>query len=153
MLLSRVIRKPAFCICENKAADQLRGNQVCVGPGRKPRRPVFSRRGSIIKLDSKKKDPVIIELQHNKTYFYICKNKGADQLRSGNHAADRRLRFHYILNPKFRPLLLQLTVSDLVKKVQHILKGKSFATILHPIFLQYGPCEDILMIISYVPAQ
>ena len=76
-----VMRKPAFCICENKDADQLRGNRetdqrlcfrytdstilyflytkfqasshlvclyslVCVGPGRKPRRPVFSQRGS-----------------------------------------------------------------------------------------------------------
>ena len=76
------MRKPAFCICENKDADQLCGNPeavqrlcfrytdstipllpkseisslqlsswlyspVCVGPGRKPRRPVFSQRGSI----------------------------------------------------------------------------------------------------------
>ena len=75
------MRKPDFCIGENKGADQLRGNReadqrlcfrywivqflfylnpkfqasssflslyrpVCVGPGRKPRRPVFSRRGS-----------------------------------------------------------------------------------------------------------
>ena len=75
------MRKPAFCICENKDADQLRGSReadqrlcfrytdstipllprseilasshllwlyspVCVGPGRKPRRPVFSQRGS-----------------------------------------------------------------------------------------------------------
>ena len=67
------MRKPAFCICENKDADQLRGNReadqhlcfryidstipllpksyllrlynpVCVGPGRKPRRPVFTQR-------------------------------------------------------------------------------------------------------------
>ena len=72
--MSRVMRKPAFCIFENKDADQLRGNctadqrlcfcymdstiplfpkseisslllssvvvsPVCVGPGRKPRRP------------------------------------------------------------------------------------------------------------------
>ena len=71
------MRKPDFCICENKEADQLRGNReadqrlvfatgivqslyllypkfrasshlvwlnslVCVGPGRKPRRPAFS---------------------------------------------------------------------------------------------------------------
>ena len=69
--MSRVMRKPAFCICENKDADQLRGSApllvqslfflnpkfqatshllwlyslVCVGPGRKPRRPVFSQRG------------------------------------------------------------------------------------------------------------
>ena len=25
--LSRIARKPAFCICENKDADQLRGNR------------------------------------------------------------------------------------------------------------------------------
>ena len=25
--LSRIVRKPAFCICENKDADQLRGNR------------------------------------------------------------------------------------------------------------------------------
>ena len=76
------MRKPTFCICENKDADQLRGNceadqrlcfrytdstiplqlnpkfqasshllwmysPVCVGPGQKPRRPVFSQPGSI----------------------------------------------------------------------------------------------------------
>ena len=80
--MSRVLRKPDVYICENKDADQLRGNReadqrlcflairivqflfnlntkfqasshllslcslVCVGPGRKPRRPVFSQRGS-----------------------------------------------------------------------------------------------------------
>ena len=75
------MRKPTFCICENKDADKLRGDReadqclcfsyanstipllpkfqashnllwlyspVCVGPGRKPRRPVFSQRGSYI---------------------------------------------------------------------------------------------------------
>ena len=25
--MSRVVRKPAFCICENKDTDQLRGNR------------------------------------------------------------------------------------------------------------------------------
>ena len=81
--MSRDMRKPDFCICENKDADQLRGNltaklisafvfaswivqslcflnpkfqasshlqwlhsPVCVGPGRKPGRLVFWRRGS-----------------------------------------------------------------------------------------------------------
>ena len=79
--MSRDVRKPDFCICENKDADQLRGNReadhvfvfairivqslyylnpkfqfsshllwlyspVCVRPGPKPRRPVFSQRGS-----------------------------------------------------------------------------------------------------------
>ena len=81
--LSRVTRKPDFCLCETKGADQLRSNceadqrlcfrytdstlsllikseiqasllllglymSVRVRPGRKPRRPVFSRRGSLI---------------------------------------------------------------------------------------------------------
>ena len=75
------MRKPAFCVCENKDADQLAVTAklisafifatrivqslfllnpkfhasshllwlyrtVCVGPGQKPRRPVFSERGS-----------------------------------------------------------------------------------------------------------
>ena len=79
--MSLFMRKTDFCICENKDADQLRGNAklisafvfatkivqrlyflntkfqasshllwlyspVYVGPGRKPRRPVFSQRGS-----------------------------------------------------------------------------------------------------------
>ena len=83
--MSLVMRKPAFCICENKDADQLRGNPeadqrlcfrytdrqslyflnlkfqesrhilwmyslVCVGLGQKPRRPVFSQRGSYLSV-------------------------------------------------------------------------------------------------------
>ena len=69
------MRKPAFCICENKGADQLGGDRaddqrlcfrimdeiikflfwlsfgtvyspVCIRPGWKPRRQVFLRRGS-----------------------------------------------------------------------------------------------------------
>ena len=68
------MRKPAFCICENKDADQLSAfvfatrivqslfflnpklqvsshllwlySPVCVGPGGKPRRPVFSQQSS-----------------------------------------------------------------------------------------------------------
>ena len=76
--MSRVMRKPDVCLCENKGADQLCCNstadqrlcfryrivqytqiqdsschlllcrQVCVRPGRKPRRLVFSRRGSYV---------------------------------------------------------------------------------------------------------
>ena len=68
-------RKPAFCICENKDAELISAfvfatwigqslyflnpkfqasshlmwlySPVCVGPGRKPRRPVFSQRSSM----------------------------------------------------------------------------------------------------------
>ena len=114
--MSRIVRKPDFCLCENKGADQLRGNReadqrlcfrytdsifpllliseifflypkfqasslllrlyspVCVGPGRKSRRPVFSRRGSshfnAIEMSCGIRKPTIC----------ICKNKGADQL-------------------------------------------------------------------------
>ena len=79
------MRKPGFCICENKDADQLRDDReadqrLCFrytdstipllpkyentslqlsyvvvqsgfGPGRKPRRPVFSQRGSIMSCE------------------------------------------------------------------------------------------------------
>ena len=89
--MSRIVRKREFGLCENKGADQLRGNReadqrlffatrivqflfflnpkfqasssflslyrpVCVGPGRKPRRPVFSRRGSYVNIITKVKD-------------------------------------------------------------------------------------------------
>ena len=81
--MSLIMRKPAFCICENKDPDQLRGYRkadqhlcfrqtdsvipllsnpkfqapshlvwlyslVCVGPGRIPRRPVFSQQGTYV---------------------------------------------------------------------------------------------------------
>ena len=71
--MSLVMRKPAFCICENKDADQLRSKcaadqRLCfryidstipllskseitslmASFGRKPRRPVFSQRGSYL---------------------------------------------------------------------------------------------------------
>ena len=111
--MSLVMRKPTFCICENKDADQLRGDHeavavtaklisafvfttrivqclfflnpkflasnhllwlyspVCVGPGQKPCRPVFSQRGiNDVKLK------VCFALQSfshfsNKKYLYI----------------------------------------------------------------------------------
>ena len=37
--MSRVVRKPAFCICENKDADQLRGN--CEGNRKADQRLCF----------------------------------------------------------------------------------------------------------------
>ena len=81
--MSRDVRKPDFCICENKDADKLRGDReddqglcfchldstvpllskskfqvsshllwlyspVCLGPDRKPRRPVFWRHSSYV---------------------------------------------------------------------------------------------------------
>ena len=78
--LSLVTRKPAFCICENKDAEQLRGYREadqglcfryimyvaskfqatsdllwlyslgCVGPGQKLRRPVFSQRAHFMMM-------------------------------------------------------------------------------------------------------
>ena len=116
------MRKPAFCICKNKDADQLRGNHeadqrlcfrytdssililpklkfqassynplwlhsvVCVGPGRKPRRLVFSQRGSNVTLnkyfavDSGEPVPpcsrcnsyILPCINHPLSYFNIC---------------------------------------------------------------------------------
>ena len=98
------MRKPDFCICENKDADQLRGTEtaklisafvfairivqflyylnpkfqasshilwlyspVCVGPGRKPRRPVFSQRGSYI-VDKKFENIVFCEKKNQEQF-------------------------------------------------------------------------------------
>ena len=114
--LSRVVRKPAFCICENKDADQLRGNRdadqrlcfryidsqslyflytkfqaschllclyslVCVGPGWKPRRPVFSQRGSFHVCRVKEKSCCWVFQPGSKQtwlYYLHSKNKGAN---------------------------------------------------------------------------
>ena len=35
----------------------------------------------------------------------------------------------------------------------YILKRKKLATVVHPLFFQYGPYEDILMSVPYFPAQ
>ena len=98
--------KRDFCLCKNKGADQLCNNctadlrlclrytasaasslilrvyrqDFCVGPGRKPRIPVFSLRGSNNNLSRLVRKPTIC----------IGENKGADQLR-GNREADQRL--------------------------------------------------------------
>ena len=124
--LSRIMRKPDFCPCENKGADQLRSNceadqrlcfrhsdstisllpkfqafsplrrlyrPVCVKPGRKPRRPIFSRRGS---FKPRTNDLISTnEPPREKTNnMHICENKDADQLR-GNREADQRLCFRH----------------------------------------------------------
>ena len=107
LYMNLVIRKAAFCICENKDADQLRGNReadqrlcfrytdstiallpkfqasshilwlyspVCVGPGQKPRKPVFSERGSYTRCQvSVLHDLCLLYLTCYKTsvYFYL----------------------------------------------------------------------------------
>ena len=45
--MSQVVRKPAFCICENKDADQLRGNREA------DQRLCYRNTGSAIPLLSK----------------------------------------------------------------------------------------------------
>ena len=47
--MSRVMRKPTFCICENKDADQLRGNREA------DQRLCFRYKDSMIPLLSKSK--------------------------------------------------------------------------------------------------
>ena len=90
------MRKPACCICENKDADQLISafvfttrvvqslyslnpkfqasshllklySPVCVGPGRKPRRPDFSQRGSFMVKREKKKPYVLGVIERKKS--------------------------------------------------------------------------------------
>ena len=104
--MNLVVRKPAFCICENKDADQLRGvtaklisafvfatrivqslyvlnpkfqasshllylySPVCVGPGRKPRRPVLSQRGSYVK-DKGVDQPATVTVQADQHLFIL----------------------------------------------------------------------------------
>ena len=87
------MRKPACCIYENKDADQLRSNcaddqrlclrctdskslysPVYVGLGQKPRRPVFSQRGSFKVLiqsedQSKYANQKFFELTRNTSTF------------------------------------------------------------------------------------
>ena len=93
------MRKPAL-LCENKDADQLRGNReadqllcfryidntipqvsshllwlcslVCVGLGRKPRRPVFSQRGSKFYLISALKQSVRTRENRQNDVFLTC---------------------------------------------------------------------------------
>ena len=109
--------KTGFCLCENKDADELRGNReavtaklisafdfakrivqslyflntefqasshllwlyspVCVGPGRKPRRPVFSERGSYYVADQLIFTFVFVyaksRFSHDATQFVCCR--------------------------------------------------------------------------------
>ena len=103
-----VVRKPAFCICENKDADQLHSNcatdqrlcfryihstipllpvnskfqasshllwlysPVCVGPGRKPRRPVFSQRGSFQGIISESQRIPSFSAYYKEVTYYSC---------------------------------------------------------------------------------
>ena len=98
---------------------------VCVGPGRKSRRPVFSQRGSnysdyfgrayrLYVRGLLRCQPTCCKILNEplvrKPAFCICKNKDADQLR-GNHEADQRLCFRYL--DSTIPLLPKSEISSL----------------------------------------
>ena len=129
--LSRDLRKPDFCICENKDADQLRGNREA------DQRLCFRNTDRTIPLLPKIRNfkslaffndcppRFVSDLVGNpedrfsdvaahfylsrdvrKPDFCICENKDADQLR-GNREADQRLCFRYTdstipLFPKYK---------------------------------------------------
>ena len=81
--LSLVMRKPAFCICENKDADlPLLHSPVCVRPGQKPRRPVFSQRGSFVFFALEKRS-----LFHKPSlkYMYIYSQNVGTNLHISDH--------------------------------------------------------------------
>ena len=83
--MSRVVRKPDFCICENKDADQLRSN--CAAD----QRLCFRYIDSTIPLLPKSEISSLYP--YSEGLYYLCsENKGADQLRS-YCAADLRLCF------------------------------------------------------------
>ena len=115
------MRKPAFCICENKRTDQQCGNRAAI------QRLCFFRKNVVQFLFFSKSEisrlqscsvvvqPDMVEpwsetsntgflmtrllLQMcrivRKPAFCVCENKDADQLR-GNREADQRLCFRYI---------------------------------------------------------
>ena len=115
---ARIVQSLYFLYTKFQASSHLVWlySLVCVGPGRKPRRPVFSQRGSyvakwcqqdiLIMEHTLCNDSMVIEchLFHilklliyymKNPDFCICENKGADQL-CGNRTADQRLCFRYI---------------------------------------------------------
>ena len=65
---------------------------VCVGPGRKPRRPVFSRRGSY-RFENLCVQTILYYMRRivRKPEFCLCENKGADQLRLCFRYTDRTI--------------------------------------------------------------
>ena len=85
------MRKPAFCICKSKGADQLRGHRA------------VDLRLCFHYID-------IMSRFVRKPAFCICENKDADQLR-GNREADQRLCFRYI--DSTIPLLATYEISSL----------------------------------------
>ena len=121
-----------FCICENKDADQLRGNRkadqricfrymdstipllakseisslwlymyspVCVEPGQKPRRLVFSQRGSFLSFRAEKSEVLSDDLQSSEkkvdtakhVYTTTCKKVSASLLSTGTNDLDKRI--------------------------------------------------------------
>ena len=131
------MRKPDFSICENKDADQLRGNQVsvklisafvfatqivqsiyflnpkfqassyllwshsrvCVGPGLKPRRPVFSQRGSNVLYIL----PDIIQISNLK--LIVLRNHAAICIQVSNVCSFTRPTFQVSIYRTIGPLV------------------------------------------------
>ena len=132
------MRKPDFCLCENKGADQLHSNckvdqrlcflytnsttlnlkfqasshllwlyrSVYVRPGRKPRRLVFSRRGSL-NLYPKMTHCHMSHIVRKQDYC-LCENKGADQLISTFLFITWTVPFLFFPTPKFQASCLFL---------------------------------------------
>ena len=127
-----VMRKPAFCLCINKCADQLCGNPAADLPHcfcyvdstitlllKSEKSSLYLLRPySLICVRPALKPQRLVLLCHSsymslfvrKTDFCICENKDADQLRS-NCAADQCLCFRY--NDSTIPPLLKSKISSL----------------------------------------
>ena len=108
--MSPVMRKPAFWICENKGADQLRGYRT-------DHLHIYCAAGLClcfriynIKQDCWWRSSYDMIRVMRKPTFCICENKDADQLRN-NREADQCLCFPYI--DSAIPLLSKCEISSL----------------------------------------
>ena len=82
--MSRVMRKPDFCLCENKGADQLRFILIVIHVSGQMSRRI------------------------RKPKICLCENKDADQLMSAFVFATGIVQSLYFLNPKFQASSLLL---------------------------------------------
>ena len=107
--MSRVVRKPAFCICENKDADQLRGNRKA------DQRLCFRYVDSIIPLLHKSEisslQPSSVAVQPDLCRTWSETPKTGFLTTRLNREADQRLCFRYIYSTI--PLLHKSEISSL----------------------------------------
>ena len=111
-VMSRVMRKPTFCICENKDADQLRGKYItclskpCISPSLLI---WYTHSTHLMYLQIYCNEP-----RHEKTnvlHMQKQRRRSASRLLRSNREADQRLCFRYL--DSTIPLLPKSKISSL----------------------------------------